>query len=460
MTPARLSATTLAELRARFSGEIVVPGDPDYDAARAVWNATVDRRPAVVARCRSSADVADALRFARGQDLPVAVRGGAHSYPGFSTLDDGVVIDLSPMRDVQVDPVGRLARAGGGALLADLDGATQAFGLACPSGAVSHTGVAGLTLGGGIGRLVRRHGMTIDNLQSVELVTADGELARANEEENAELFWGIRGAGANFGVVTSFEYRLHAVGPEVFAGAAIYPVARAHQLAALLLEQVDSLSDDVTPSVGLSTAPSAPPFPVELAGGPAASVGATHVGDVAAAERELEPFRALGPVADTFGPQSYLDLQRAQDERYAWGKRNYWKGLLLARLDAAAIDVLLERLAAAPSSGCGFGLIVLGGAAGRVPDEATAFSGRAARLWLLVEALWLDPAEDEAHFAWGRAALDAVRPYATSVNYVNDLGRSGDLRAAYGEAKYERLVALKRIWDADNVFRLNQNIAP
>ena len=436
-----------------------MPRDPSYQRARAVWNATADRYPAIVARCTSVADVVAAVRFGRDQDLVVAVRGGAHSYPGFSTCDGGIVIDLSPMRGVHVDAERQLARANGGALLGELDQAAQVFGLACPNGAVAHTGVAGLTLGGGLGRLMRKHGLTIDNLFSVELVTADGRVLRASTDENADLFWGMRGAGANFGVATSFEFRLHPVEREVFAGMVAYPVERAGEIAAVFQDYAASAPDEVTASMGFKTAPAEPPFPPEIAGLPIVTVGATHV-STADAEGDLKPLRDRSPIVDTFAPISYVELQRTADDYYAWGKRNYWKGLFLTALADEAIDVVREQLAKAPSRSCGFGLMTMGGAVARVSEGSMAFSGRNARLWLLIEALWLDPAEDDLHFAWGRDAMQAVRPFATSVNYVNDLGQSGDLRAVYGDAKYERLVALKRAFDPGNLFRLNQNVPP
>jgi FAD/FMN-containing dehydrogenase len=451
----------LSTFREVFSGEIVLPGGPGYDRARAVWNATADRHPAMVARCTGVADVVAALRFAREQELEVAVRGGGHSYPGFSTCDGGIVVDLSPMRGVQVDPDRRVARAGGGALLAELDGAAQAFGLACPNGQVSHTGVAGLTLGGGLGHLMRKHGLTVDNLLSVDLVTADGRLVHASQQEHPELFWGLRGAGANFGVATSFEFRLHPVGP-VVAGMMVFPAERAHEVAAAFTAWAGTAPDEVTASMGYGVAPAEPPFPPDLAGRPFVAVGATHAGSPADAERDLRPLRGLGPVADTFEPLPYLDLQRANDDYYAWGKRNYWKGLLLEGVPAEAVDALLDELAKAPGPSCGFGVKTLGGAVARVPEDAMAYSGRGAALWLLTEAVWLDPAGDGAHFAWARAAMRRLRGYATTVNYVNDLGEPvpGATRAAYGEAKYERLVALKRAWDPDNIFHRNQNIRP
>jgi FAD/FMN-containing dehydrogenase len=452
----------LAAFRERFRGQVVVPGDPDYDRARAVWNATADAHPAMVARCAGVEDVVAAVRFARERELLVAVRGGGHSYPGFSTCDGGIVIDLSPMGGVRVDPGRRVARAAGGALLGELDRRAQAHGLACPTGHVSHTGVGGLTLGGGVGRLVRKHGLTIDNLAAVELVTAEGERVRAGPDSEPELFWGLRGAGANLGVATSFELRLHPVGPRVLAGVAVYPIERAREVAAAFAACMAAAADEVTAGLGWFVAPPGPPFPPAVAGRPVVVVNATHAGPLPGAERHLAPLRALGPALDTFAPRSYLDLQRESDDHYRWGKRNYWKGLLLEDLAEGAVDQIGALLAAAPGPDCGVGLLSLGGAFGRVPEDATAFSGRSAALWLITEAVWQDPAEDPARIAWGRAAMAALRPFATSVNYVNDLGQLDQdaVRGAYGPAKYDRLVALKRAWDPANVFRRNQNIRP
>jgi FAD/FMN-containing dehydrogenase len=456
------SSQALAAFRERFAGQVVLPGDPGYDQARAVWNATADAHPAVVARCAGPGDVAAAVRFARDQDLLVAVRGGGHSYPGFSTCDGGIVIDLSPMAEVRVDPARRVATAAGGALLGELDRQAQAHGLACPTGHVSHTGVGGLTLGGGVGRLSRRFGLTLDNLLAVELVTAAGERVRTGPDSEPELFWGLRGAGANLGIATSFELALHPVGPQVTAGIAVHPIGRAGEVAAAFSDAMAAAPDTVTAGMGWFVAPPGPPFPPEVAGRPVVVVNATHAGPPEDAQRDLAPLRGLGPVLDTFAPRSYLELQAESDDHYRWGRRNYWKGLLLAALAPAAVDTIGELLAAAPGPDCGVGLLSLGGAFGRVPEDATAFSGRDATLWLLTEAVWDDPAEDPARVAWGRQAMAALQPFATSVNYVNDLGQldQSGVRAAYGPAKYDRLVALKRTWDPANVLRRNQNIRP
>jgi FAD/FMN-containing dehydrogenase len=452
----------LAAFRDRFRGQVVVPKDPEYDRARAVWNATADAHPAVVARCAGVDDVVAAVRFARERELLVAVRGGGHSYPGFSTCDGGIVIDLSPMGGVRVDPARRTAMAAGGALLGELDRQAQTHGLACPTGHVSHTGVGGLTLGGGVGRLTRRHGLTVDNLAAVELVTAEGERVRADAGHEPELFWALRGAGANFGIATSFELRLHPVGPLILAGIAVYPVERAREVAAAFDDYMAGAPDEVTAGLGWFVAPPDPPFPPAVAGRPVVVVNATHAGPLDEAERDLAPLRALGPALDTFAPRRYLDIQAESDDHYRWGRRNYWKGLLLEALDGEAVDRIGALVATAPGPDCGVGLLSLGGAFGRVPEDATAFSGRSARLWLITEAVWDDPSEDPARIAWGRDAMAALRRFATSVNYVNDLGQLDQdaVRGAYGPAKYDRLATLKRTWDPDNVFHRNQNIRP
>jgi FAD/FMN-containing dehydrogenase len=452
--------TGLERLGESFAGRLVTPGDAGYDEARRVWNATADRRPALVAGCATPADVIAALRFARDENLVVAVRGGGHSYPGFSTCDDGVVIDLGPMQEVTVDPDRRIATVQAGALLKGLDTATQRHGLVCPSGAVGHTGVAGLTLGGGLGRLMRRFGLTIDNLIDVDLVSADGRHIRASEDEHPDLFWGLRGAGANFGVVTSLRFRLHPAGPDIVAGAAVWPAERAHEVAETFRQWSISAPDDLTAAFSVFLA--GDEFGPDLAGRPVVVIAAAHLGRDSAVARDLAPVRALRPALDTFARISYLDMQTASDDYYAWGRRNYWKGVLLTDLPRATVDILVDRLLAAPSERCGFGMITMGGAIRRVADEDSAFSGRGANWWLTTEALWDDPVDDEAHFAWGRDSLAQLRRVAVATNYVNDLGQPGEhnLRDIYGDARYERLVALKCAWDPDNVFRLNQNITP
>jgi FAD/FMN-containing dehydrogenase len=367
-----------AAFQDEFLGEVVLPDNAGYDAARIVWNGMIDRRPAIVARCTEVADVIRAVRIARDEDLVVAVRSGGHSVGGFSTCDGGIVIDLSRMRGVRVDPERRTARVNGGALLSELDNAGQAFGLACPVGVVGHTGVAGLTLGGGMGRLQRRFGFSIDNMLAVDLVTADGRQLRVSEDENPDLFWGIRGAGPNFGVVTSFEFRLHELGPDVVQGAIAFPATRAHEVADRFREYLDTAPDEASLSFAFVKATEEPPFPPGLAGQPVVTVGATHSGAPDDARDVLRPLRGASPLFDTFDVLPYLEVQALADEDMAWGKRFYMKGGFLAALSEGFVDLGLEQAAVAPGVECWVGLWAQGGAIARIPDDAMAFTGRQA----------------------------------------------------------------------------------
>jgi hypothetical protein len=446
----------LSSLRETFAGEIVLPADPGYDGARAVWNRMFDRRPAVVVRPAGADDVVTALRFAREQELVVAVRCGGHSIPGLSTCDDGIVIDLSAMRGAQVDPDARAARVNGGALLAELDEAAQAHGLVCPVGVVSHTGVAGLTLGGGMGRLQRKFGLTIDNLASVELVTADGRLVRASDDEHPELFWGLRGAGPNFGIVTSFKYRLHPLDHAITFGRVTHPLERARELAALYRELAESGPDELFLSFGVASDRSAEDAVVFLT--------VLHCGMPDQAERDLASVRALGPpVTDSIQAMPHLAAQHLNDETQDWGHRFYMKSAFLPAFPDEAVDLCVEHATRAPErADCEFSVWAWGRAISDIPEEATAFTGREAAVWLAAEALWDDPALDEQCRSWGRDALADLAPFASGGRYVNDVAEVGAdvARVVYGDAKYERLVALKREWDPDNVFRLNQNVRP
>ncbi|MGH2655900.1 MAG: FAD-binding oxidoreductase [Actinomycetota bacterium] len=455
---ATLDPSAVASFREGFRGEIVLPEDHGYDSARIVWNAAVDRHPALVVRPTGADDVAAAVRFAREHDLVIAVRCGGHSVGGFSTCDDGMVIDLSVMRGVRVDPEARTARVAGGSLLGDLDREAQRFGLACPVGVVSHTGVGGLTLGGGMGRLQRKHGFSIDNMLSVDLLTADGRLIHVSEGENADLFWGIRGAGPNFGVVTSFEFRLYPIGPQMVQGWVAHPIDRARELGALFREFSRSAPDEVFCSFALAVAGADDPWP---AGQPAVVLGGAHCGTADAAERDLRPLRDGEPTQDTIETKTYLAMQGAGDETFAWGKRFYMKGGFLDDLTDDFLDVAVEHMARAPGE-VSVGLWAQGGAIARLADDATAFNGRSAAFWLGVESTWEDPSKDDEYVSWSREAWDALKPFTTAGTYVNDLVEASEelARAAYGDAKYERLVELKRAYDPDNVFRLNQNIKP
>jgi FAD binding domain/Berberine and berberine like len=449
-----MNANAVRALAETFAGELVLPGDADYDSSRAVWNGMIDRRPAIVARPAAADDAATAIRFAREHDLPLAVKGGGHSIPGLSTCDDGVVIDLSLMRGARVDAERRTAEVNAGALLGELDDAAQAVGLVCPVGVVSHTGVAGLTLGGGMGRLQRKFGLTIDNLLSVDLVTADGRFVRANDDENPDLFWGLRGAGANFGVATSFRFRLHPLDGTITFGSVVHPIERARKLAQLYGELTETGPDELWGS-----------FTLGLDGGrPVASIGVFHCGSIDAAERDLAQLRSFGPpIADSIARRSYLEVQRMNDEPQAWGHRFYMKSGFLPAFPDALVDICVEAMSRVPAeTECGIYLWSCGRAYSAVPDEATAFSGRDAVFWFEAEATWEDAAQDAACRAWTRTTMDRVQPFTSAGRYVNDVADAGEdvVRLVYGDAKYERLVALKRVWDPDNVFRLNQNIRP
>ena len=438
--------------RARIAGEVVEPGHPEYEAARKVWNGVADKRPAMVVRCASVQDVITAIRFGRERGLAVAVRGGGHSVAGFSTCDGGMVIDLSRMREVAVDPARKRATAQGGAHLSQLDQAAQAHGLVCPVGVVGHTGVAGLTLGGGMGRLQRKFGLTVDNLLSVDLVTADGVALHVSEEENTDLFWGLRGAGANFGVATSFEFQLHPLEGTIFQGMVAFPIDRSREVAAAVREFV-AIHPDVHVALAFTKAD-------ELEGRPVFAVGSTHAGGVAQAEHDLRPLREMHPLIDTFDARSYLAVQAMADEVLGWGQRFYTKAGFLSDLSDGVVDICAGVVETIPP-GAELSMWAFGGAVGAVPDDAMAYTGRHAPFNVSAELVWTDPALDESRIAWGRAAIAQLKPFITTGQYVNDVVEAGtDPAQIYGAAKYERLVDLKRKYDPDNFFRLNQNVKP
>ncbi len=452
----------LATFRDTFRGEIVLPGDDGYDDARRVWNAMIDRRPAIVVRPVDVTDVVTAVRFGREQDLAIAVRSGGHSVPGLSTVDGGVIIDVSHLSGATVDPGRRTARVGGGALLGELDDAAQAFGLACPVGVVSHTGVAGLTLGGGVGRLQRQLGLTIDNLRAVELVTADGQQIRASADEHADLFWGLRGAGWNFGIATAFEFDLHPIGPNVTRGSFMHPMSRAGELVAFFRDVMATAPWTISGSMTFFQAVPAEDFPAEVAGGPMAAISLTHCGPAADAERDLAPFARFGPpVTADIRHRPYLDVQRMFDEEMGWGHRWYAKSVYVDSVPDGLIERIVEQAGHVPEAGS-LSIGALGGAIAQVPEEATAYSGRTAAFEVSIECEWDDSALDAEVVGWARAAMTTIEPFRTTGVYANSLGDAGEdvARAIYGDAKYERLRALKRTWDPDNVFRLNQNIRP
>ncbi|HEY1273359.1 MAG TPA: FAD-binding oxidoreductase [Thermoleophilaceae bacterium] len=447
-----------------FCGELIAPGDSSYDDARQIWNGAIDRRPGLIARCASAADVAAAVRFARERELPVAVRGGGHGVAGHAVCDDGLVVDLSPMKSIAVDPQARTARAEAGVLWGELDGAAQAHGLATVGGIVTHTGISGLTLGGGIGWLMRKHGATVDNLRSAEVVTADGETLTASEDERPELLWGLRGGGGNFGVVTSFEYRLHAVGPTVLAGPIYHGLDDAPQALRFYRDFIADSPDELTTIVRLGRAPALPFLPEHVHGRPVVTIACCWAGDPQSGESALRPLRSFGnPLADALAPRAYSELQRMFDPSVPHGWHYYWKSWELPPLADAAIDALVEQAGRLTSPRSYIIVFQLGGAVGRVPADATAFGQRHAGHDVNINAVWLaDDPDPDRHVQWTREAYAALEPFSSGRTYVNFIGDEGRdrVRAAYGEEKYARLVELKRTYDPDNVFRLNQNIDP
>jgi FAD/FMN-containing dehydrogenase len=462
--------TTLAEtvgldgLRDSMRGPVIAPDDAGYDAARAIWNGAIDRRPACIARCTGVADVVAAVRFARAHDLVVAVRSGGHGVGGHAVCDGGLVIDLSPMKGIRVDPAARTARAEAGVLWGELDRETQLHGLATVGGIVTHTGIAGLTLGGGIGWLTRKYGATVDNLLSADLVTAEGEILTASGDESPDLFWGIRGGGGNFGVVTSFEYRLHGVGPIVLGGPIFHPLEDAREVLAFYREFSATAPDELTTIFELSVAPPVPFLPEDVHGKPIVMVGACYAGAPEDGIDAVRPLKEFGnPIVDLLEPKPYTALQSMFDPSVPHGWHRYWKSVELPLLTDDAIDTLVAHASAqtSPKSYCI--VFQLGGALARAGADATAFSQRDAGHNVNINAVWTeDDPDGERHLAWARDFFSAMQPHARGRVYLNFLGDEGAerVRHAYGDRQYERLVELKRAYDPTNFFRRNQNIEP
>ncbi|MDQ4053257.1 MAG: FAD-binding oxidoreductase [Actinomycetota bacterium] len=450
----------------RFRGEAIVPGHHEYDAARAVWNGSVDRHPRVIARCRGTADVASAVRFARDCDLEIAVRGGGHNVAGTAVCEDGIVIDLSAMRKVWVDPVGRTALVQGGALWGDVDDQTQAYGLATTGGIISHTGVGGLTLGGGIGWLMRKHGLTVDNLVEAEVVTAGGEIIRASTHEHPDLFWALRGGGGNFGVVTSFRFALHPVGPTLTAGPVFWAAEDTTDVLRFYREFVTDAPDELMTIVRLGTVPPLPVVSAELHFRPAIAVASCYAGSVEAGEQAVRALREFGdPLVDLVGPTSYVDHQSSLDGTVPHGWHYYWKGTNLPALSDAVIDVVAEHAYEATSPRSYAAIFHIGGTVARGAGEATSYSGRDVQHTMSIDAVWLPEQDDTiraAETAWARSFFDALQPHRAGV-YVNFLDADDDpsrIHEAYGDTTYRRLAALKAKYDPENVFHHNRNIQP
>jgi len=457
----RIGEATLAEFAAGLRGTVVRAEDEDYDRERSIWNGAHDRRPAVIVRCAGVADVIRTVDLARTEGLPLAVRGGGHSIPGFSTVDGGIVLDLSRMRGIQVDPTRRTAAAQAGCTWKDLDAETQQFGLATTGGLVSSTGIAGFTTGGGIGWLMRKHGLASDNLVGADVVTADGQLVHASPSDHPDLFWGLRGGGGNFGVVTSFEFQLHQVGPTVLSGLAFYPADEAEQVLRGYRAACATAPDELTTLVNLTTAPPVPFLPESVHGKPIIGIGGCWSGDLDAGADATAPFRSLGTViADVFAATPYAGWQQALDPLYPRGIYNYFRSAFLRTVDDASLRVLLDSFATVPTPLTEIHLQHLGGAVGRVPADATAFALRDQEF--IVNVVARTPNADG--FAdvvdWARGVTSALGPDAGT--YVNFTGEStaAVVRASYPPDTYERLVELKNAYDPDNLFRLNQNIVP
>lgn len=450
------------ELATTLRGELIRPGDPGYEQQRRVWNGSVDRHPALIARCAGVADVRSSIRFAREHGLLVAVRGGGHSFPGYSVCDGGMVIDLSLMKGIRIDPDARTARVQAGVLLGELDRETQEFGLAVTAGIVTHTGVAGLTLGGGLGWLQRKHGLTIDNLLSLDVVTADGEFLTASDTNNADLFWGLRGGGGNFGIVTEFEFRLHAVGPEVFAGTVFWPMEEAPQVLRFYRDWIADCPDELMTIVVQRRAPDLPVIPRDLVGRHVIAVVACYSGPIDDGERMLRPLKSFGrPLLDLCQPKPYLVHQSMFDLSYPHGRWYYVRACDVAELSDDVIGIVAEygRRIVSPISS--IALWQMGGAVARIGEDDTAFNGRGAGFTFNINGNSMTPDGFDAERQWARDYWSALAPYHSGV-YVNFLMDEGKerVRQAYGSAKYDRLKALKRRYDPDNVFRLNQNIPP
>jgi FAD/FMN-containing dehydrogenase len=451
-----LNAETVEQVRTKLRGGHLLPGDEGYDAARKIYNAMIEHRPGIIARCAGVADVVDAVNFARNNGLLVSVRGGGHNVSGNAVCDGGLMIDLSPMKGVRVDLDSKTARAEPGVTWGEFDRETQAFGLATTGGLVSTTGIAGLTLGGGLGWLMGNHGLACDNLISVDVVTADGRLLTASASRNEDLFWGLRGGGGNFGVATSFEFRLHPVGP-MLGGILIHRLDKAAEIIRFYDNFTRTSPDELGTFVGFVTSPE---------GERVLAIFVCYNGAVEEGERILKPLREFGPpLADTIGHMPYVQVQRMMDDAFPAGRQNYWKSNFLKGLDPEAIQVIVDHVAKAPSPYSAVAIEQFSGAVNRVGMNDTAFNHRNARYNLLIVGIWLDPAAKAQNVKWVRDLWEAMRPYSSDGVYVNYLGQEADegaerVKSAYGPEKYARLVALKEKYDPTNLFRLNQNIKP
>ncbi|KPJ83214.1 MAG: FAD-linked oxidase [Gemmatimonas sp. SG8_17] len=458
----RIAQGTVDTLAASLRGDLLTSQSQGYDDARSIWNAMIDKRPALIVQCADAADVTCAVNFARDHELLVAVHGVGHNIAGNAVCDDGIVISLAGMKSVRVDPGARRALVEPGVTLGELDKETQAHGLAVPVGINSTTGIAGLTLGGGFGWLSRKHGMTVDSLVSADVVTTSGEMVKASADENPDLFWGIRGGGGNFGIVTSFEFELHPVGPEVLAGLIVHPFSAAREVLQYYREFTAQAPDELTVWVVMRKAPPLPFLPEDVHGTEVLVVAALYAGDMAEGERVLAPLRAFGnPIADVVSPHQFTDFQAAFDPLLTPGMRNYWKSHDFLELSDGLLDTLIQYAGRLPDPQCEIFVAQMGGATNRVPADATAYPHRSAEFIMNVHGRWDDAANDDRCIGWCRELFEATRQYATGGVYVNFMTEEEQQRVkdAYGDS-YKRLVQLKNKYDPENMLRLNQNIRP
>ncbi|KON81374.1 FAD-binding oxidoreductase [Azoarcus sp. PA01] len=458
----RLQKAELDDFRAHFHGNVLLPDDAGYDEVRQIWNAMTDRRPGLIARCTSPEDVVQAVKLARQHNLLVSIRGGGHNIAGNAVCDDGLMIDLSLMKKVQVDRNARRASVEPGCTLADFDAAAQTHGLATPLGINSTTGVAGLTLGGGFGWLSRKHGMTVDNLLSAHVVTADGHQVHASETENDDLFWGLRGGGGNFGIVTSFEFQLHPVGPNVLSGLIVFPFDQAKSVLTQFARFTETIPDDLTVWMVTRKAPPLPFLPEDVHGKEIVALALCYVGDPVEGEKLIEPLRGFGTIhGEHIGVQPYTAWQQAFDPLLTPGARNYWKSHNFSQLSAGAIDVIIESAGMLPSPQCEIFVGTIGGQTARVAPEAMAYSARDANYVMNVHARWESAGEDQRCIAWARDFFAKSQPFASGGAYINFLTQDETDRIAFAYgATYDRLVELKKKYDPTNLFRMNQNIKP
>jgi FAD/FMN-containing dehydrogenase len=462
-TPSSANAVPFARLREQLAGALVLPDSTDYDQTRRIWNGMIDRRPAAIARCANANDVAHAVGFAREHRLLLAVKGGGHNVAGNAVCDGGLTIDLGLMRTVSVDAPQRIARVGAGCLLSDFDREAQQHGLATPGGVVSTTGIAGLTLGGGFGWISRKYGLTIDRLLAADVVLADGRRVVASETENGDLFWGLRGGGGNFGIVTEFTFRLHPVGPNVYSGLIIQPFANADKYLRFHRDFVRSAPDELTVWAIIRHAPPLPFLPADVHGQLVVAVAFVYLGDATTGEKLIAPLRRFGRAhGEAIGMNPFAGWQTGFDALNAAGAGNYWKSHYLRELSDGVIDIFVQYAQRLPTPQSEIFVPHLDGAISRVPAPATAFQHRAAPFLMNLHARWENPADQTRSIAWARELFEAARPHSTGGVYVNFLSEEGDARVrdAYGDAAWSRLVALKDKYDSENIFRLNQNIRP